>query len=65
MLFSYVSGEEHGHKTFWFEGHNMITSISYYSEHDPINGEQVKNIRKLKEERDALQEDIRQEEFEV
>eukprot|EP00971_Amphidinium_carterae_P112330 2225011-Amphidinium_carterae.1 len=67
MLFSYVSGEEYGHKTvhFWFEGYRMITSLSYNSEQDPINGEQVRNIQMLKEERDAMQEDIRQDEFEV
>eukprot|EP00971_Amphidinium_carterae_P113167 2241700-Amphidinium_carterae.1 len=55
MLFSYVSGEEYGHKTvhFWFEGHRMITSLSYNNEHDPINGEQARNIKMLKEERDA------------
>eukprot|EP00971_Amphidinium_carterae_P110876 2196487-Amphidinium_carterae.1 len=31
MLFSYISGEEYGHSTvhFWFEGHRMITSLSY------------------------------------
>eukprot|EP00971_Amphidinium_carterae_P301796 5995976-Amphidinium_carterae.1 len=67
MLFSYVSGEEFGHKTvhFRFEGYRMITSLSYNSEQDPINGEQAKKINMLKAERDAMQEDIRQEEFEV
>eukprot|EP00971_Amphidinium_carterae_P177719 3525104-Amphidinium_carterae.1 len=43
----------------------MITSLSYKSVHDPINGDQVRNIRMLKEERDAMLEGIRQEEFEV
>eukprot|EP00971_Amphidinium_carterae_P039201 770571-Amphidinium_carterae.1 len=67
MLFSYISGEEYGHKTvhFWFEGHNMITSLSYNSEFDPINAEQARTIRMLKEEREAMLEAIQQEEFEV
>eukprot|EP00971_Amphidinium_carterae_P275779 5472298-Amphidinium_carterae.1 len=67
MLLSYVSGEEYGHKTihFWFEGHHMVTSLSYKSEHDPINREQARTIRMLKEERDSMLDDIRQDEFEV
>eukprot|EP00971_Amphidinium_carterae_P288277 5723038-Amphidinium_carterae.1 len=67
MLFSYTSGEEYGHKTvhFWFEGHRMITSLSYDSEYDPINGDQAKTIRMLKEERDAMLEEVQQDEFEV
>eukprot|EP00971_Amphidinium_carterae_P298536 5931496-Amphidinium_carterae.1 len=67
MLFSYVSEEEYGHKTihFWFEGHRIITSLSYNSEYDPINEEQARTIRMLKEKRDSMLEKIRQNEFEV
>eukprot|EP00971_Amphidinium_carterae_P060285 1192939-Amphidinium_carterae.1 len=67
MLFSYVSGEEYDHKRvhFWFEGHRMITSLSYNNENDPVNGEQVRNINMLKEERDAMQAEMRPDEFEV
>eukprot|EP00971_Amphidinium_carterae_P310576 6171374-Amphidinium_carterae.8 len=52
MLFSYIIGEENDYKTvhFWLEKNEMVTSLSFNSEDDPINGEQVKRVNELKEE---------------
>eukprot|EP00971_Amphidinium_carterae_P351055 6491883-Amphidinium_carterae.3 len=53
MLFSYVSGEENDFQTvhFWFEKKKMVMSLSFNSEDNPINGEQVRRINELKRRR--------------
>eukprot|EP00971_Amphidinium_carterae_P153482 3042842-Amphidinium_carterae.1 len=49
MIFGYTSGEEFGYKLvkFWFEGKNMVTSISITQENDPINGHQVNMLKAM------------------
>eukprot|EP00971_Amphidinium_carterae_P022056 435054-Amphidinium_carterae.1 len=59
MIFSYLSGEENDYQTvqFWFEKHKMVTSLSYNTEDDEFNGEQVKRISELKRKRDQMLEE--------
>eukprot|EP00971_Amphidinium_carterae_P292792 5812901-Amphidinium_carterae.5 len=59
MLFSYVSGEESDYKTvhFWFEKNRMVTSLSFNSEDDQYNREQVKRISELKRQRAQMLEE--------
>eukprot|EP00971_Amphidinium_carterae_P227573 4514303-Amphidinium_carterae.1 len=56
MIFSYLSREENNYQTvqFWFEKNRMVTSLSYNSEIDEYNGEQVRRISELKRKRDQM-----------